>query len=1080
MLLPTIIRSFACLFFVLALTSCGGGGGGDGGGGGGSGSDMATPQGRLSAAMVSGDSSVLRAEDADMVSSQAYANYQSLKASQNNLISSFYNGLSTKFELIRHSYMIQPSLENTDNVTPLVIGDKGNVIASISTVGGGRIAGYGYDILAGFDTTKNRIVGLDPAISNEVPITAKQADHQPVFKRVLAWLVYGDPLRALPQPSSTELKIAWSNLPTSTSNSVMYTSTDTKQKVYKPFAVEGLAALNVAFNNLPCDPLSAPVTECAAKAHLVVIGGIDNNKKDILPTQLARIKEIVAARIPILYLNAHPSGGGPNDYAWGSYDEEFLRLKAMGFANGASPDKSNYYLKDWVANEITPDQRSKKNDSLSEGILKRIASNDFSTTYDWTNCTVDSDCVKPQGFIDDIATPVEKIRVLVNDMNKKGQNLFDPEVKNKSLQQLVLWADAYRKNIKYPINKLKQPVEFQKAYIADALIAYVRTSGSAQTDLGNLAGADVNQVSGSSTMENVTVTLPGSDGATAVGRYVLPGQALTIQLQNAPAVGTFKFFMNTAGEANTKLFTSPVDNNGNPSLNVGYRRPRLPQSPDFPLSTQPITIVSPYGGLLQLRYAGATAKSVVLQIQGTASQPFYDDTQGTPVAATFMNDFQSSKLGWLEIKTTYVDIHSLISLTKNLLLPDPDPKKPPTPVSKPYYNSGTKSIDMVKYLAEANKYVMVDAYRLAGFQNGTIDLKLNQRVLDFCTSYDWKCEDLNIHKLPKDIQRQNYHLDYVANCGWMCSGNPITSGGGFEPRGWGESHELGHNLVRFKIYDTTTTEVANNIYPLHKKWRLLLDLKRDAIGYSNELSDAQIVFETLKNAYVSSGNKFTKAKKDVWVNGTSNGMLYFYLQWPLLYAELIKNQNPSMPDSEAIEAGWDIYTLMLLNLRQIDASTDWPNDKSKLGFSIYNKSQYTSNKPGTRNGDMVDGIYLHHDYMLIVLSLITGHDQTPLFDFWGVATSSDAKAQVSALRDSNNNPLPPQPVKFYAVRCSDDFRGFQAVDMTSANPVFPWPDEFKNLIDVTPVPPATTLSNTQNKSISTKQNTHTAACLAMR
>ena len=73
MLLPTIIRSFACLYFVLALTSCGGGGGDDGGG-----SDMATPQGRLSAAMVSGDSSVLRAEDADMVSSQAYANYQSV------------------------------------------------------------------------------------------------------------------------------------------------------------------------------------------------------------------------------------------------------------------------------------------------------------------------------------------------------------------------------------------------------------------------------------------------------------------------------------------------------------------------------------------------------------------------------------------------------------------------------------------------------------------------------------------------------------------------------------------------------------------------------------------------------------------------------------------------------------------------------------------------------------------------------------------------------------------------------------------------------------------------------------------
>ena len=104
MLLPTIIRSFACLFFVLALTSCGGGGGGGGdgggkaGGGGGpqdnsnkiglntfqnGGDALSTPQGRLSAAMVNGDSSVLKAEDADMVSSQAYANYQSQLEKQN-------------------------------------------------------------------------------------------------------------------------------------------------------------------------------------------------------------------------------------------------------------------------------------------------------------------------------------------------------------------------------------------------------------------------------------------------------------------------------------------------------------------------------------------------------------------------------------------------------------------------------------------------------------------------------------------------------------------------------------------------------------------------------------------------------------------------------------------------------------------------------------------------------------------------------------------------------------------------------------------------------------------------------------
>jgi hypothetical protein len=75
--------------------------------------------------------------------------------------------------------------------------------------------------------------------------------------------------------------------------------------------------------------------------------------------------------------------------------------------------------------------------------------------------------------------------------------------------------------------------------------------------------------------------------------------------------------------------------------------------------------------------------------------------------------------------------------------------------------------------------------------------------------------------------------------------------------------------------------------------------------------------------------------------------------------------------------------------------------------------------------------------MLVVLSLITGQDQTPIFDFWGIKTTQAGKSQVAAMN------LSPQPVKFYATRCADDFRGFQAVDMTQPNPLFPWPNEFK-------------------------------------
>jgi hypothetical protein len=277
----------------------------------------------------------------------------------------------------------------------------------------------------------------------------------------------------------------------------------------------------------------------------------------------------------------------------------------------------------------------------------------------------------------------------------------------------------------------------------------------------------------------------------------------------------------------------------------------------------------------------------------------------------------------------------------------------------------------------------------------------------------------------------------------MCSGNPITSGGGFEPRGWGESHELGHNLQKFNIYDGMSGEVSNNIFPMHKKWRLLMDMKRDAVGYSNELADTRVVFEMIKATYGDPNKgrdaKIAKVRSDLWSDASYAAQnrlrLYFYLQWPLIYAEIIQSQNPLMSEADAIEAGWDIYTLMYLNWRQVDAAseTDWPSLKSNLGFSNYTAKPATSTVA-------VGGNYPHHDYMLVLLSLITGKNQTPIFDLWGIQTSQAGRDQVAALRDDNGNTLLPQAVKFYATRCSDDLRGYKSVGMEKE---FPWVDDFK-------------------------------------
>ena len=112
-----------------------------------------TPQGRMQLAMSTADASILKTEDASFLISSAMNSLESVKVDREKLLNDLYAGQSSKFELVRESYMMQPSFATMEKVFPLVIGDKGNTLASISTLYDNRIAAYGYDILAGYDLT---------------------------------------------------------------------------------------------------------------------------------------------------------------------------------------------------------------------------------------------------------------------------------------------------------------------------------------------------------------------------------------------------------------------------------------------------------------------------------------------------------------------------------------------------------------------------------------------------------------------------------------------------------------------------------------------------------------------------------------------------------------------------------------------------------------------------------------------------------------------------------------------------------------------------------------------------------------
>lgn len=976
-----------------------------------------TPSNRIALALKEGDSRILKAEDAAPLMERAYQSYKLKIQTNNKFLDDFYKSDSeTPFAMVKESFLPQAGPTAYDQVFPFVVGDKGNVLASVSTFGGNRIAAYGYDILSGFD------------LSNSTPITdrPRQTAHIPVIKRVLAWLVKGDASVNWSNQAPANLNIAWGSLPTTSTTFTTPSVTNLK----KPRAAAGLTALGIPYTNLDCDPLSAAVKDCAAKAQLVVLGASDQSSavKPLLPTQLQRIQEIMAAKIPILYLSAHPSGGAVNDWAGKQFSEDFDRLKAMGFAYGLISqlsNLSNYYPEDSVRSGLSLVDMKKRVNPI-EGVLTKLNGTTPHLTYTWEACPDKDDCPKPQGFIDDIETPTGLLKGYFDIANTSAVDIFRNSQLPNTLSLLALWADAYRLSIKYPLIKT-EPEKFQGAYVSEAIVSYFRAAAAGQPDLGNLLPASANSVVGNATPENVNVTLPGSAGTTSIGRFALPGQAVTIKLVNAPSAGTFSFYINTAEESNTKLFASAFDSANKPDLSSGYRRPRLPQSTNFSISTQPVTIVSPYGGLMQLRFSGASVSAVTLQIQGVSKHPFYDTTQPGADKTVFFNDVKTSKLGWMEIKTRSAEIHSLISKSNQFLMPDAsDASNTSYPNSKKAYYTKTDGINMEKYLNEIQSYVMDGAYGFAGIQAG--GLRLNDYVSKVCEDLLWDCSP-TIHKPPTI---QHFHHDDVARCGWMCSGNPISSGAGFDPRGWGESHEMGHNLQSFRIYGGMSGEVSNNIFPLQKKWRLLRELGRDAIGYYNELDHTFDTFQAIRdNSNKSTAAQVSGVKAAIWTGGGSaaqnRSQLNFYVQWPILYYEVLKSKYPLWSDTQAWDRAWDIYTLLYLHERQVKALTasNWDANKQKFGFSaneLFNSGRFSDETS-------------YHDYLMTALSQITGRNQATLFNMWGVQTNATAQAAIASKNYAAQDP------HFYAVVCSDDFRSYQRVDMSIPTPTLKWTQE---------------------------------------
>ncbi|MGU0693068.1 metalloprotease ImpA [Pseudomonas aeruginosa] len=882
----------------------------------------ATQEEVLDAALVSGDSSQLT--DSHLVALRLQQQVERIRQTRTQLLDGLYQNLSQAYDPGASSQWIVPA--NPDNTLPFLIGDKGRVLASLSLEAGGRGLAYGTNVLT--------------------QLSGTNAAHAPLLKRAVQWLVNGDPDAA----TAKDFKVSVVG-------------------VDKTATLNGLKSAGLQPADAACNALTD--TSCASASKLLVLGN-GASAASLSATVRARLQ----AGLPILFV--HTSG-------WNQSSTGQQILAGLGLQEG--PYGGNYWDKDRVPSSRTRARSVELGSTYGQdpALVQQIVDGSWRTDYDWSKCTSyvgRTTCDDVPG-LSDFSKRVDVLKGTLDAYNQKAQNLFALPG-TTSLRLWLLWADAVRQNIRYPMDKAADTARFQETFVADAIVGYVREAGAAQKELGSYAGQRQQSMPVSGSEETLTLTLPAAQGFTAIGRMAAPGKRLSIRIEDA-GQASLAVGLNTQRIGSTRLWNTRQ-----------YDRPRFLKSPDIKLqANQSVALVSPYGGLLQLVYSGATpGQTVTVKVTGAASQPFLDIQPGedsSQAIADFIQALDADKADWLEIRSGSVEVHAKVEKVRGS-------------IDKDYGG------DVQRFIRELNEVFIDDAYTLAGF--AIPNQAKTPAIQQECTARGWDCDSETLHKLPGT---QHINVDQYAQCGGGCSGNPYDQTWGLNPRGWGESHELGHNLQvnRLKVYGGRSGEISNQIFPLHKDWRVLRE-------FGQNLDDTRVNYRNAYDLIVAGraeSDPLAGVYKRLWEDpGTYalNGeRMAFYTQWVHYWADL---KNDPLQ-------GWDIWTLLYLHQRQVDKS-DWDANKAALGYASY------AQRPGN-SGDAssTDG----NDNLLIGLSWLTQRDQRPTFALWGIRTSATAQAQVAAYGFAE------QPAFFYANNRTNEYSTVKLLDMSQGSPAWPFP-----------------------------------------
>ncbi|AZQ11528.1 hypothetical protein STH12_02450 [Shewanella khirikhana] len=632
-----------------------------------------------------------------------------------------------------------------------------------------------------------------------------------------------------------------------------------------------------------------------------------------------------------------------------------------------------------------------------DGLMENLSNGNFSTEH-LDACNSNFLACDSSPFRDNFKEGADWLRSSVITLDRNLTDAFSLSDANV-IQAGLLLADKYRDAIDYPIS-WDEHQNWQQAMFADWLINYARLSNQSQPDLGEYITDRSMLTKGSAatyrhpetSVDRKTIRVGYPNQWTTTGWYVLPGQMVTLtRHDNSSAKAEIKLNyhrFNTNRAFQQKVYRAPLE----------LATQRLPLAPNSSVSFS-----SPYGGPLYLYFSGVEGDlQVDISADGITHHPtimdFGDDNQ----IQQFNERLSETELPHVDLRTDGAEQHLRRDRFTNAI--------------------GGSVPDVSSLLRSIAEDHINGVYTLAGYkvQGKTLAESMPADVKAACLNMIGnECIDETLHT-RKIIQHANY--DQNAHCFSGCSGNPWDASWNINPIGWGDNHELGHNLQVNRLnvqyvaasdidnwtkYSSRAGENSNNIFPYVVRWRThyLRDGNTSQITSGNMnhkdlffvfMSDAAAVKNSSGNRVVLDGNcrvlDGSSRYESPWKSNAyavHNGYrMAFYIQMAL------RAHKMELVDGTRLANGFNIFTLLYLHQRIFGALSgdiaNWDANKDRLGFGMFPYEGHSVY--GGRKVRDIPG----NDFMLVALSKLTGRNWQSHFDMMGLRYSTLAATQAQA------------------------------------------------------------------------------------